>query len=262
MKTRPSILPTRIATLALAVLIAGMAQAEGDGVVPTALAVPQIDYGLSDDLDPQVRAEIVGLRGAGLLEFQGQIGSDLIAIDRLQRRAQAIQGLLGALGTEGLRQFDPTLYASMENSPLVLRQRIEELKLQRELDEVAAEGSDPLDALDPYAGGGRFGPADPFASAPFLNAPTPEEVVVEEPPVPDFVDDFVEKAPEIVDFPISLREILGANGEFRAVILHGNELIRIEAGDMLPNDTEILEVMIDRIKIRRRDMMFDIHLRG
>lgn len=261
MKTRPSILPTRIATLALAVSIASMAQAEGDGVVPTALAVPQIDYGLSDDIDPQVRAEIVNLRGAGLLEFQGQIGSDLIAIDRLQRRAQAIQGLLGALGTDGLRQFDPALYASMENSPIVLRQRIEELKLQRELDEAAAEDGLSPDH-DPLEGGGRFGPADPFASSPFLNTPAPEVVVVEEPPVPDFVNDFAEKEPEIVDFPISLREILGANGEFRAVILHGNELIRIEAGDMLPNDTEIIEVMIDRIKIRRRDMTFDIHLRG
>ena len=258
---------TQGTAIALLFLLALPGHAQTPTAIPVAATaeseVLPLDHGIADAVDPVVRNEVMELRRTGLIEFQGQVGTDLLTIERLQRRAQAIQSLIGSVGTEGLKQFDPALYEALETSPVMMNQRIAELRLQRELEEerrLLEEGAEADDGEVVVAARvGRVGPADIFNSAPFTPQPVIEDVeeVVEEvpayePPPP----------PPIVDFPISLREILGFNGEYRAVILHGSELVRVEAGDQLPNDTEILEIRDDRIQVRRRDMTFDIHLRG
>lgn len=249
------------ALAALATLLPAHAQAEGEHVAL------EFDYGISEATDPMVRREIIELRRSGLIDFQGQVGTDLLAIERLQRRAQAIRGLMADLGTEGLRQFDPDLYVAMENSPILLNQRLAEIRLRRDLEaELAAdqeEDATPTPGMDDLAAAGRQGPANMFDGPPFTTAWVGEAPPVEAPMDFTTTEEPAEEAPPpIVDFPISLREILGSNGVYRAVILHGQELIRVEVGDMLPNDTEIIEVMMDRLRVRRRDREFDIHLRG
>lgn len=240
-------------------------------------ATASLDFGIGEEVDPYVRSQVHGLRASGLMPLQSEIGTDLMMIDRFQRRALALEQMMSALGTEGLRQFDPNLYASLEKSPIFIRQRIAELNLERELEEAALGGAIKQDGMA-MGPDGPFNIFDhpPFAPGPIAYAPpeAPEQQSVSEAPAEtseteepqiDLLEQMltaVETAPRVEDIPISLREILGANGVYRAVILHGDELIRVEVGDMLPNDTEIMGVYQDRIEIRRRDDVVNIHFRG
>lgn len=236
-----------------------------------------IAHGIEESVDPIVRDEILGLRSNGLMGIQSEVGTDLLLIERYQRRAQALEQMMSSLGTDGLRQFNPELYASLEQSPIFIRQKIAELELQRQLENImngdgSDDAQDELERLMSQMGGNV--PFDIFNYPPFAPAPPgwqaggPEGFDIDFPQEEDSAsgieDLFEETVPEpmIIDFPISLREIHGASGVYRAVILHGDELIRIEAGDRLPNDTEILDILQDRIQIRRRDTVLDIHIRG
>lgn len=210
---------------------------------------------VSDDVDPMVRASIEELQRSGVIDLQSRVGSDLLIIDRLQRRGEAIRTLMETLGTEGLRQMDPQLHASLQDSPIFIAQRIAELELQRALEEAISGPSEVVEE-DPVELNARLDGSEIFA--PVMEDPyqeEPEVLILDLPPI--------EMAqPSFTDFPISLREIFGSNGVFQAIILHGSEPVRVTAGDLLPNDTEILEILEDRIKVRRRDREFDIHLRG
>lgn len=244
-------------------------------------ATASLDFGIGEEVDPYVRSQVHGLRASGLMPLQSEIGTDLMMIDRFQRRALALEQMMSALGTEGLRQFDPNLYASMEKSPIFIRQRIAELNLERELEEATLGGEAGGEGEGEGMVMGPEGPFNifdypPFAPGPVVSAPpeppaqesvaeAPAETSVTEEPQIDLLEQMltaVDPVPEAEDIPISLREILGANGVYRAVILHGDELIRVEVGDMLPNDTEIMGVYQDRIELRRRDDVVNIHFRG
>lgn len=269
---------------------------------------------IDDRVDPMVREEVTRLQESGVIGLQSRIGTDLIAIERLQRRAEALRGLMSVLGTDGLRQFDPELYASMASSPIFLSQRLEEIKLQREVDDELrgrrapadpdAEGAPAMGvgadifSRPPFTGPGPdallFGPGGPGAPGdtgnmpPLAGAPTPGGFPApgEVPPVADFGNGAApdpalsgmtpapefglgagrpsepEIDPAAFDIPVSLREIFGSNGVYRAVILHGDELLRVERGDTLPNDTEVLQILRDRIILRRQTREVEIHIRG
>lgn len=289
-------------------------EAEIFGAPPSASA--------DEHIDPMVRDEVARLQDSGVIGLQSRIGTDLIAIERLQRRAEALRGLMSVLGTDGLRQFDPELYASMSNSPIFLSQRLEEIKLRREVDDElrgrrAEPGADvdappmPMDGSDifsrpPFIGqlpeAALFGPGlQGFPGAPVATPPlagfTPPGVTppeggpsedqagdagAQQDPAlsgqspgfpPGFAPGFAsgpdavrppepEIDPAAFDIPVSLREIFGSNGVYRAVILHGTELLRVERGDTLPNDTEVLQILRDRIILRRQTREVEIHIRG
>lgn len=257
-------------TLLLALPVAkAQAEIEAEAFSITADVDFQMDFGVDEAVDPVVRDQIIGLRGQGIMGLQSRIGTDLLLIDRLQRRAQAVEQLIRSVGIDGLHFIDPELHASLQNSPIFIRQQIEELRLQRELEDVLmnAQEEEELQEFTPPPGGFNIWDLPGMAQG----MPPAVEPVMPEPEEPDFSDLFPEEEivtppepeiPVIVDFPISLREILGSNGVFRAVILHGEELIRVEQGDRLPNDTEIMSVNEDRIQVRRRDTIFDLHIRG
>lgn len=230
------------------------AQARRGAAAP---AVPAAEA-VSDEVDPLVRESIAELQRNGVIDLQRRVGSDLLVIDRLQRRGLAIKTLMETLGTEGLRQMDPELYIALQDSPIFIAQKIAEVELLRDLD-MAIAG--PVEAIEP----GNAATLGPRSDGSEIFYPAEEEPVEEEPeivlvPIDSEVIEIAE--PVYLDFPISLREIFGSNGVFQAIILHGNEPVRIATGDTLPNDTEILEILADRITVRRRHRVFDIHLRG
>lgn len=228
---------------------------------------------IADSVDPIVRQDIMELRSSGVVALQSKIGTELITIDRLQARAAALEGLLGTLGVDGLKQFDPEIYEAMKDSPLVLNQMIEELKLRQEL-EAIQNGTDEEVVAEAADEGQRFGPPDVFQQAPF--APVQDIYVPQEPIAAPVVEDMPMNPLPVIDVPqltmddfadtqkneISLREIYGGAGVFKAVILHGEEVMKVEAGDRLPNDTEILTIQDDRITVRRGDTTFEVFLRG
>lgn len=225
---------------------------------------------LVSNVDPIVQEDISSLRSSGVVEMQARIGQDLVVIDRLQRRAEALQGMIATVGVEGLKQFDAELYEALKDSPLVLNQMIEEEKLRRELEKAKAgdeaDTDQPVDpaALDPLA---FFQQGGMGAMVPQQSAPFPEPVVeVEESLVTDDVPmpvEEVELLPTVsIGSEIVLREVYGSADSLKAIISHGSEDIRVEAGDMLPNDTEIKAIFENRITVRRGDQIFEVFLRG
>lgn len=219
--------------------------------------------------DPLVEQDIMGLRESGIVDLQSRIGKDLIVIDRLQRRAEALEGMIATLGVEGLKQFDPELYEALKDSPLVLNQLIEEEKLRRDLEKVRSgedeENSAPPDmaTLDPLAffqqGGASALLPPPVAPAPELETESsldlgsPEDLEME---------DIAPPAPVVVTPMIAVREIYGRSESLTAVITLDAEEISVQAGDFLPNDVEILSVFENRISVRQGDQTFEVFLRG
>lgn len=216
------------------------------------------ELGLSDRMDPYLRRDVVSLRETGVIDLQGQIGTELLVLERLQRRADALRALMERLGTDGIRQLDPELHESLSQSPIFLQQRIAELNLQIQLMELMEKEKDALREEEEAE---RISEARSDGSD-FFQPPEPRPQVVDLPELEPEPEPVVVAEPVIVDFPISLREIFGSQGDLRAIIAHGDEFIRVSPGDELPNDTQIINILEDRIVVRRRDRVFDIHLRG
>ena len=239
-----------------------------------------VERNLPDSIDPIAREDLERLDRLGIVGAQARIGEDILIIDRQIRRAEAIQSLIGYLGVEGFKLEYPQLAADLEGSPILLQadltkaQLLAEIRAANSNDEVAEETPKPRDdgssffdqanmqppQLSPNGrplptGGTGAQVLDPAIAALIAEevAKATESLIAEE-------EARVEAEPEYV--PISLREVYGLNGQLYAIIIHGDERIRVTAGDRLPNDTLIQSIEPEAMTILRRGQETTIRIRG
>lgn len=262
-KTRRALLPS---TFAAAAALAGVmataplaASAQEDAARIDAIEAPAARIP-SEIEDPMVSEEVDRLDRAGLIQRQSRIGEDILVLDRDIRRAEAVKALVAQMGYEAFSAAYPDLAASFAESPILLQAEIDALALQRELDRARKGETEAPEAparTAPRSDGSDFFqiPVQPSEA----RAPV-------EPPAETGAD--VDAAVDIPatagdrDIPISLREIYGSTGRFFAVIAHGTDRIRVEAGDELPGDTMIEDVGENWIDVKRRGETVRIFIRG
>ncbi len=260
------------------------ADPSGSGTIPeqSGAEVPAAAPGETGSVDPSVdpiteqAARL--LDGSGLIARQAALSQSLLLMERQIRQAELIKTLLSTLGPDAWIEVAPGEFRSFaetpvalrerialvelekqleelqtedENSPSVLRERVEAARLRQELAEIEATilstsqgASGTGQQLTDAAGTDDLSAAlaGSFAGATGENQlPAAQAVPPAEPP-----------PPVVTETPISLREVAGLNGAFWAVIGYGEELLRVEAGDILPGDVQIGEIGPNFLNFERR----------
>jgi len=239
-----------------------------------------VERNLPDSIDPIAREDLDRLDRLGVVGAQARIGEDILIIDRQIRRAEAIQTLIGYLGVEGFKLQYPHLAADLKDSPILLQADLTKAQLLAEIraansdEEVVKDVPQPRDdgssffdqaSMQPpqLSPSGRPLPTGDNSAKtldPAITALIEAEVAKATERLMEETESEVEPEPEYV--PISLREVYGLNGELYAIIIHGEERIRVRAGDRLPNDTLIQSIEPDAMTILRRGQVTKIRIRG
>lgn len=230
-----------------------------------------------EETDPYVAQDVKRLDDLGVVTRQARIGEDILVIDREIRRAQAVDQLVGYYGRDAFEKAYPELAKDLEKSPILLRAELAKQELFNEIEAAKADkdaeakkdtGPKPRDdgssffTMVPPAAGPAIEPSTDGKPAP-TNGPAATET--EAKPAPSTViDDTKAKVEEEKpkDVPISVRQIYGVGDDLTAVIDRGGELIRVRAGDTLPNDTRIEFVGDDYVKLKRHGEVIRMQIRG
>lgn len=234
---------------------------------------------LPDSLDPLARDELERLDRLGIVGAQARIGEDILIIDRQIRRAEAIQTLIGYLGADGFRLHYPQLAAELRDSPLMLQAALDRAKLLADIREANSDAAPAEEAprsrddgssffnqanlqTPPANAGGRPAPLNGNGVDPAIAAMISEQIAALAPPASTLQAAEPVAALQPALAPISLREVYGVSGDLHAIIVHGDERIRVGVGDVLPNDTTILTIEADAIVIRRRGVETRVQISG
>lgn len=246
---------------------------------------------LPEEMDPFTARDVRRLDREGVLDRQKRVGEDILVMEREIARADQVGKLIETLGHEGFREAFPEIYASLQDSPLILTSKIKYHELQHEL-EKAIEG--PREEETPAAdaetvagprddGSSFFALPQPSGPAPLQLAagngaaptmPIPDQLIPAVPPSTLILSlgegeaatagedaAVLEPAPEPFA-PISLREIYGLGSDYQAIITLGDERVRIFAGDKLPDGTEIRAIGKDHVIIIRDEQEIRLGIRG
>ena len=229
---------------------------------------------LPDGTEPLSAADTRRLDQFGVISRQAGVGEDILIMDRELKRAQSIDSLIALMGVDGFRTTFPELYELLKDSPIMLRAEIQRHELIGAL-KVAKDGPEPEKKIDaalrPRDDGSSFFQMPEPPVAPGNGMPPP--VSQNAPPAEAAEDvtpaDALAPAPAlakpqavVVSIPISLREVYGLDGEFYAIITHGDERIRVSEGDVLPGETTIKAIGDGYIDIIRRGEEIRIRIRG
>lgn len=240
------------------------------------------DEGRSPDGVTSERVE--ELIDGGIIDRQARIGEDMLVIGREVERIQAIRDLLSLLGVEGLRAHYPDLAESLEGSPLVLSSRITEAELEAELEEALSRDEDADDLLDVTSS------VAPVGGDTLMDAPVRTDGESTE-PAENEIDNLRQDLEQMMQASrqeitrnimaeldgrlpeqeeqrrerpreISLREIYGARGEYRAIIRFGDRRVQVREGDELPGDITIEEIGSDYLETMSRGEIERFDLSG
>jgi hypothetical protein len=253
----PSLTLAAATAIASVIVFTPFATSAQDEVSPDAgSAEPTVVRTPAESEDPMVTEEVERLDASGLIRRQARIGEDILVLDREIRRAEAVQSLVSQMGYEAFLAAYPDLAASFAESPILLQAEIDTLGLKRELERLRKGEADA--------------PVEPERTAPrndgsdFFQIPVRSEDTrgPAEPEIETSTDIEVPAEVKDRDIPISLREIYGSSGRFFAVIAHGVDRIRVEAGDELPGDTIIEAVGENWVDVNRRGETVRIFIRG
>ena len=98
---------------------------------------------------------------SGVLARQSRLGEGVLLLDRQLRHAEAIEKLIEVLGPDALIEVAPGEFLRFSDTPAGMRARLEMMRLQRELDQMAApvtpaagaqparnDGSDLIELID------------------------------------------------------------------------------------------------------------------
>lgn len=252
---------------------------------------------LSVDLDPITAEDVRKMDGEGLIERRKKVGEDILIFDVEIERTKRITELVDAMGHDAFKIAYPDLYKLVENSPIILNARIKQQELKNDL-EVALRGPEKPEEA-PAPGGEVAVPetlsvredgssyfAMPVAGAPDTQ-PLPFDTDMDamdegesglddeaagdgdlaESPADALGDELVltdvqDVAGLAIRETISLREVYGMGDQRRAVILHGQDRILVQAGDELPGATLVKEIGDTHIVILRDDEEIRIQLNG
>lgn len=218
---------------------------------------------LPEDMDPMSKPVVRQLDGDNVVQRKIGLGLELKLLQDEIQRMDSIGKLIEALGVDGFKASFPDLYEQLKSSPAILEAEIKYHELQHQL-EAAKEGPKPeeetLDAaqlLTPRDDGSAFFMMPEPDVQPIPDIPEPIDPAAEllEEPLP-------EAPPEPVDVSISLREVYGIAGSYYAIIMHGEERVRVSKGDQLPGETEIRDIGDGYIDIIRRGEEIRIRIQG
>ena len=252
-------------------------EAEGEDGTPAVAETLAETRTFPEVTDPYVAQDVLRLDSLGVVTRQARIGEDILVIDREIRRAQAVDQLVGYLGRDAFEKAYPDLAEDLHKSPIILRAELEKQELINKIEAAKTkktEDGKEEDDPKPRDDGSSFftmipsGPASKAPAAatadgkpaptngPSANAETPAPSTIMEAESPEPVKEAIQ------DIPISLRQIFGLADDLTAVIDHGGERIRVQSGDVLPNDTVIEFIGDDYIKIKRHGESVRMQIRG
>lgn len=89
--------------------------------------------------DPITNAQIELLKESGLIDQQSRLSEGLLLMERQLRQAQLVGQLIAVLGPDAQIEVTPGEFKSFADTPAGLQQRIEYLRLQKELQAAKAE---------------------------------------------------------------------------------------------------------------------------
>ena len=257
---------------------AGSGEAPSQGIAGDPNAAPEADAPLDPAVDPITEQAARLLDGSGLIARQAALSQSLLLMERQIRQAELIRTLLSTLGPDAWIEVAPGEFRSFaetpvalrerialvelekqledlqtddENSPAVLRERIETARLRQELAEIeaailAADQRAPETARQPQDAVGTDDLAKALAGS-FAGSGGEGQPPAAQPAPPS-----EQPLPVVTETPISLREVAGLNGVFWAVIGYGEELLRVESGDILHGDVQIGEIGPNFLNFERR----------
>lgn len=231
---------------------------------------------ISDAVDPVAKADLERLDREGVVGKQARLGEEILIINRQIRRAEAIKELLGYLGVEGFKKEYPELAEQLKDSPILLEADLNRAKI---LAEIAAIGTEeeakPLAARDDgssfFSQNGLAMPRDTPIATPSLFTeegeldPALSEIIAQK--VAEATAKLAENAPidtgaSAAAQPISLREVYGLSGSLYAIIVYGDERIRVAEGDELPSGVQVKAIDPDSITILRDGVETRIQIKG
>ncbi|MFG6083442.1 hypothetical protein ACEUZ9_004702 [Paracoccus litorisediminis] len=216
---------------------------------------------LTDEVDPMSAELVRNLDADNFVQTRIRNGLDVKMMEDELKRVQSIEKLVDAMGIDGFKAAFPDLYESMQHSPAMLSAQIRRQELMNDLKKAEAGpeeikiAADATPAPPPVQGeaasffGLGGGPASPEPLEPPPPVTPAEEII---PPEPEAV----------MDIPISLREVYGIDGRYYAIILHGEEKIRVTKGDILPGETEVRDIGDGYIDILRHGEDIRIRIQG
>lgn len=231
-------------------------------------------------VDEVAKADTLRLDRYGIVSKQADIMEQKLILEGQISHAKSVEQLVELLGVDAFRLMYPELAKQLEGSPILLDADLKRAQIQREIQE-ALEGPSDSVVEAPKArddGSSFFDPtyvAPPSANARQTaaapDAPSQSEIVelirkelssMQGAPTLDTGGAQTAAPLAPIDIPVSLREVYGLAGNFSAVIVHGEERIRVREGDLLPNDTIVQQIDETSITILRHGKPIKIQIRG
>lgn len=257
---------------------AGSGETPTQGLPVSPDGAPDAEGSMDPALDPISEQAARLLDSSGLIARQAALSQSLLLMERQIRQAELIRTLLSTLGPDAWIEVAPGEFRSFaetpvalrerialvelekqledlqtddENSPAILRERIETARLRQELAEIeaailATDQRAPETARQPQDAAGTDDLAKALAGS-FAGSGGGGQPPAAQPAPPS-----EQPSPVVTETPISLREVAGLNGVFWAVIGYGEELLRVESGDILPGDVQIGEIGPNFLNFERR----------
>lgn len=242
------------------------------GVDEKSVAEKAMERFLPENMDVMSADLVRSIDADDFIQSRMKIGLDIKMMEEELKRIQGIEKLIDVMGIQAFSAAYPDLYLAMQDSPALLSAQIRRQELLNDLEEAMTKPEDKEEESEKVASAPVRDDGSSFfimpSSAPAISqdagdgippAINPQDAEDQD-PADLLAAEIIE--PEEIDAPISLREIYGIGGKFYAVIMHGDEKIRISKGDVLPGDTEILNVGDGFIDIIRRGSEIRIRIQG
>ena len=187
--------------------------------------------------DPITTGATELLDESGVLARQSRLGEGVLLLDRQLRHAEAIEKLIEVLGPDALIEVAPGEFLRFSDTPAGLRARLELMRLQRELDQMAAP-------VTPAAGA-QPARSDGTELIELIDQRLNELTQTGADPDPGI-------GPEAQDRTLSVREIFGSGTNLSAILQYGPDRVRVRAGDSLVGGLRIVSIEPDGVRATRR----------
>lgn len=179
--------------------------------------------------DPVTEEAVDLIEESGVLARQSRLGEGVLILERQLQHARAIESLIAVLGPDALIEVAPGEIVSFSDTPAGLRAQIEMEKLKRELEQITAGPTAPLQAQPPRRDG-----TERVNTTSTLEQPEEAEPRISDDPDPQ----------------ITVREIFGVAGDLTAVLGYRQGRVRVREGESLPGGVRIISIDANGVLLR------------
>lgn len=159
--------------------------------------------------DPAYEGQVEELKASGFVERFSTLGESLLLLDRQLQTAKKIDELIQVLGPDAVIEIAPGQSMSVASWPTAVR-------LRHEMDLMTGAAAIPPIVGPPVGGDSATGGGAPAEAMPPM---------------------------------ISLREVMSASGVYTAVMIFGNERMRVRVGDGLPGGLKVAGIGRDWVEL-------------